>query len=151
MIRRARRRSWRRWPWGPKHGIARRIAVYGTPGADSFAASLGACAELRSWAANRGVVLNDQPDDLVVLDRVLDEIRAAPATEARVATDIGMYLGTVIVSTIPGASWHAWPNGHPVVAVPHGKPIDVVAMADQCLRDRRLTLADIYADAASRR
>ncbi len=86
-----------------------------------------------------------------MLDRVLDEIRAAPAIEARVATDIGLYVGTVIVRTIPGASWRTQPNRHPVVAVPHGTPIDVVALADQCLRDRRLTLADIYADAASRR
>ena len=67
------------------------------------------------------------------------------------AAELGLYLGTVIVGTVPGASWLAWPNGHPVVDLAAGKPIDVVAMAERCLLDRSLTLAGLYADAARRR
>ncbi len=87
----------------------------------------------------------------MALDHVLDELNSALATQARVATELGLYLGTVIVGTIPDASWLAWPNGHPVVAVSGAEPIDVVAMANECLRDRSLTLAGLYAEAASRR
>ncbi len=48
------RQSWRRWLRGPKHGVARGIAVYGSRGSqhdpEQVADLLSRCPELRAWA-----------------------------------------------------------------------------------------------------
>ena len=41
--------------------------------------------------------------------------------------DAGLYLGTVIVRTVPGAVWHVLPGGTPVVGLASGRELQVVA------------------------
>lgn len=68
----------------------------------------------------------------------------------RLRMDLGLYLGTVIVTNVACAQWHAWPNGHPVVQLGDGTTFDVVALADQTVDDDKSTLFAIYEKAVSR-
>jgi hypothetical protein len=61
----------------------------------------------------------------------------------------GLFLGTVIVSTIHGAHWRLWPNGHPVVRLVPGRDLDVIALANDRLRSGQPRLAAVYADATA--
>jgi hypothetical protein len=49
---------------------------------------------------------------------------------AAAGTEAGLFLGTVIVATIPGARRRLRPDGHPVVRLATGRDLDVVAMAN---------------------
>ena len=152
--------NWRRWIPSAKHGPARSIAVFGKPRhADPtlLADMLGTCEQLRAWARTRyGLELENIPDDLPLLDRALGEaIEVAPSElggPARIASlgsQADLYLGTVIVATVPGAHWRLWPNGHPVVRLPSGRDADVVAIANGQIRDGSPRLASAYADAVT--
>jgi Family of unknown function (DUF6278) len=110
---------------------------------------------LRTWARTRGWELEDTPDDLRLLDLALGEAigeargeLGGPARVARLGPDAGLFLGTVLLATVPAARWRLWPNGHPLIRLPSGRDLDVVAMAsDRVTKGGRL-LADIYAAAA---
>lgn len=141
------------WRRGPKHGIARGVAVFGPPGFDEpdlMARLLAGCQRLRAWASERGVPLDDDPTSLVALDRLLDVAAADPEIGAGLSNDVGLYLGTVIVAHVPGARWYAWPNGHPVIRVQCGDDLDVLALVERRLTAHGADLAAIYAAAASR-
>jgi hypothetical protein len=73
----------------------------------------------------------------------------APRTQARARAQCGLFLGTVIVSTIHGAHWRLWPNGHPVVRLASGRDLDVIALANDRLRSGQPRLAAVYNDAAA--
>jgi uncharacterized protein DUF6278 len=55
----------------------------------------------------------------------------------------------VIVSTIHGAHWRLWPNGHPVVPLASGRNLDVIALGHDRVDSGQPRLADVYADAAA--
>jgi Family of unknown function (DUF6278) len=139
--------TWRRLLRGPKYGIPRGTAVHGSRGfkhdLSQIGAALGSCERLRAWAKGHQVDLNDDPASLAALSRALDQ-RWEPLLE----NEIGLYLGTVTVRNLPQAQWHIWPNGHPVVQLPSGRTLDVVALVDEHARSGELLLADLYADAA---
>jgi hypothetical protein len=61
-------------------------------------------------------------------------------------SDAGLFLGTVIVSTIHGAHWRLWPNGDPAVRLASGHDLDVIALANNRLRSGQPRLAAVYAD-----
>jgi hypothetical protein len=63
--------------------------------------------------------------------------------------EAGLFLGTVIIASIPGARWRLWSNGHPVVCLTTGRDLDVVAMANDRVSKGAPLLADVYADAAA--
>lgn len=136
---------------GPKHGIARGVAVFGSPGFDEpdrLNKSLADCAALRSLASDHGVALDDEPDSLQVLDGHLQGWRTQPGIGPRLGNEVGQYVGTVIVKHIPGAQWRVWPNGHPVVRLSSGRDLDILAQVEQCVHDRHGTkLTAIYASA----
>jgi Family of unknown function (DUF6278) len=147
-------KQWRRWLPGPKHGVARGVAVFGSSGyprdAGGLNAHLGLCPALRSWAQSRGLALSGVPHDLELLDDEIgeqdhDALMAAPASDA------GLFLGTVIVNNAAGARWRVWPNGHPVVVTASGRELDVVAVANRRFSTGGPRLADVYADAISGR
>lgn len=149
---------WRRWVPGPRHGLARSVAVYGVPRADpeQLDGLLGRCDQLRTWARAHGFELDGIPDDLGVLDQALDEAGdqarrelGGPPRIAAVGNQAGLFLGTVIIATVPGACWRLWPNGHPVVRLQSGRDLDVVAMASDRVRKGAPLLADVYAEAAA--
>lgn len=158
----------RRWLPGPKHGVARGVAVYGSPGyardAGSLNAALGQWPALRSWAEGRGLSLRAEPENLRLLDqeiaeelhRLDQEVRERPddkALKARhrlvhhAAGEAGKFLGTVIISNAAGARWRVWPNGHPVIVTGSGRELDVAALANRRFSTGGPSLADVYDDA----
>jgi hypothetical protein len=143
---------WRPWLQSPKHGLARRVAVYGSSGFQKDSARLADhladCRKLRAWAQERDVGLDDGPGSLAALDHALDPV----SQDARRAldNDCGLYLGTVIVHHQHGAQWHVWPNGHPVVLLASGRVLDVVAAVHDQPHSGQSRLATLYADATRR-
>jgi len=149
--------KWRQWVPGPKHGLARSVAVYGVPRPDpeQLADLLGRRDLLRAWARTRGLELEDTPEDLRLLDQALDEAieeaggeQGGPLPVVKVGSEAGLFLGTVIVATIPAARWRLWPNGHPVIRLPSGRDLDVVALGNDRVTNGAPLLADIYSAAA---
>lgn len=146
------RTRWRRWLPGPKHGIARGVAVSGSPGFDEsevMGTLLAQCETLRAWASDHGVNLSGDPDTLAVLDQSMAAWAADPRLAARLVTDAGLYVGTVIVGHVPGARWHAWPNGHPVVRLASDRDLDVLALVNRHQIEHGPTLSIIYAGASA--
>ena len=147
---------WRRWLPGPKHGLARGNAVYGhpaPPGPEVLGDLLGRSERLRSWARLQGFGLEPVPEDLALLDdaigRIVEDRRHTRMSA--VESEAGQFLGTVIVSTIDGAKWRLWPNGHPVVRLLSGRDLDVIALAHDRVTRGQPRLTEVYADAASNR
>lgn len=114
---------WRRWIPGAGHGPARSVGVFGRPGRSDpalLAEMLGKCEQLRTWARTyAGFELENIPDDLPLLDSAFDQAidlagreLAGPSQIGLLANQAGLYLGTVIAGTVPGARWRLWPNGH---------------------------------------
>lgn len=137
------------WP-GAKHGIARGVAVYGSPGFTKdphrLADLLAECRKLRAWAEEHGVHLDGSPESLSALDEALDRFADQQTTNG-IANEAGRYLGTVLVRRDDRARWHVWRNGHPVVRMPSGHDLDVVAIVNDASRSGELGLAKHYADA----
>ena len=149
------RQQWRRWLRGPKHGLARKSIVYGVPrhpGPEHLHALLGQYKSLQEWGRLQGFDLDPVPEDLAVLDEAIDRFIEEDGRHRQmsaVESEAGPFLGTVIVSTIHGAHWRLWPNGHPVVRLASGRDLDVIALADDRLRSGQPRLATVYADAAT--
>jgi Family of unknown function (DUF6278) len=152
--------TWRRWIPSAKHGPARGVAVFGRPSRPDHklvAGLLGTCEQLRTWTrTHHGFELENIPADLPLLDRAFAEAREAgrselggPSQIASLGSQAGLYLGTVIVASVPGAHWRLWPNAHPVVRLPSGRDVDVVAIASNSASQGSPPLADAYADAAA--
>ncbi|MCX5135890.1 DUF6278 family protein [Streptomyces sp. NPDC060011] len=93
---------------------------------DGVAELLSECELLRSQAAAAGLELDDSPASLAALDQLLPLWRDDPEALPWLGNDAGLYLGTVVVRTVPGASWHVWPGGSPAVRLPSGREIAVV-------------------------
>ncbi len=145
------RQFWRARLPRPRHGFARGVAVWGSPGfrhdGEQLADVLADCRNLRAWARARGVDLDDHPDSLARLDRALE-----PSTEDDrriLEMDGGLYLGTTMVGHLPGARWHIWSNGHPVVKLDSGRYLDVVAIVNNLADAGESHLAALYTDAAA--
>jgi hypothetical protein len=143
-------KEWRRLLPGPKHGMARGVGVFGSPGferdADGLHEHLGQCQQLRAWAEGRGLALSSIQADLRWLDQEIDA-ESGDAETMPSASEVGLFLGTVIINSSPGAQWRVWPNGHPVVRTASGRELDVVALANLRFRAGAPLLADAYADA----
>jgi hypothetical protein len=139
---------------GRRHGLARGVAVYGRPRVrddGQIAGLLGRCERLRSWARLNGFVLSGVPEDLELLDRAIDEWPVAaqlPQSNAAPGHEAGLFLGTVIIASLPGAGWRLWPNGHPVVLLPSGRELDVVAIGIRRVNEGMPRLIDAFADAS---
>lgn len=146
-------RLWRQWLPGPKHGLARGIVVHGSPGfrkdAERLTDLLGDCRSLRAWARDHGVGLDDTPGSLAALDEALGPLTGE--MRRLLESDGGLYLGTVLVRHLRQARWQVWPNGHPVVRLPSGRDLDVVAAVSDGTRAGHPALAAHYADAIAER
>lgn len=123
------------------------------PGAEQLNELLGRCDRLRTWARAHGFELEDVPEDLGLLDQAFEEAinqgGSGLGGPLPVAGEAGLFLGTVIIATIPGARWRVWPNGHPVVRLLPGRDLDVVAMAHDRVTRGVPLLAAAYASAAA--
>ena len=139
---------------GPKHGVARGVAVFTSStseGTDVIDGPLADSGRLQRWSLAHGVVLADDRASLDAIDVHLDEWGADPSHREHVdlGNDVGIYLGNVIVKNVSGTYWKVWPNGHPVVALPSKGEVDVIAMVGQRVLGSGVSLPSIYAVAST--
>ncbi|MFD7322585.1 DUF6278 family protein [Streptomyces sp. NPDC059875] len=109
---------------------------------------LAECELLRARAQDAGVRLDDTPRSLVAIDQLPPRWRDDPEELPWVGNDAGLYLGTVIVRTVPGAAWQVWPGGRPVVRLASGREIDVVTAGLDWAVSGSPELSQVYAEAA---
>ena len=145
--------SRRRW-MGPKHGIARGVAVFGSTASGRIQMVDGPLPDsgrLKSWSLSHGVVLADDSAGLEDLDVHLDEWSVDPNhfEQVDLGNEIGIYLGNVIVKDVSGAQWKVWPNGHPVISLASARELDVIAMVGDRILNSNSSLSSIYSSASS--
>ncbi|MBT2443735.1 hypothetical protein J7E93_27285 [Streptomyces sp. ISL-36] len=109
---------------------------------------LAECELLRARAQAAGVRLDDTPLSLVAIDQLPPRWRDDPEELPWLGNDAGLYLGTVIVRTVPGAGWHVWPGGQPVVRLASGREINVVEAGLDWAVSGSPELSQVYAEAA---
>ncbi|MFE5481570.1 DUF6278 family protein [Streptomyces sp. NPDC056527] len=109
---------------------------------------LAECELLRARAQAAGVRLDDTPRSLVAIDQLTPRWRDDPEELPWIGNDAGLYLGTVIVRTVPGAAWQVWPGGRPVVRLASGREIDVVTAGLDWAVGGSPELSQVYAEAA---
>ncbi|MFI9645188.1 DUF6278 family protein [Streptomyces sp. NPDC052040] len=133
-----------------KHGLASGVGVVtsGDPDPDSVAELLSECGLLRSQAEQAGVELDDSAASLEALDQILPRWRDDEETLPWLGNDAGLYLGTVIVRTVPDAAWVVWPGGQPVVRLASGRRIDVVGVGQTWASTGAPELTQVYAEVA---
>ncbi|WP_328667018.1 DUF6278 family protein [Streptomyces sp. NBC_00322] len=129
--------------------------VQGEPAAEfdpereaAIAELLSECELLRVRAGQAGLELDDSPASLAALDQLPPRWRDDPEELPWLGNDAGLYLGTVIVRTVPGAAWHIWPGGHPVVQLASGREISVVEAGLDWAVNGAPQLSQVYAEAA---
>jgi hypothetical protein len=139
---------------GPKHGVARGVAVFGSSASgriEMVDGPLPDSGRLKSWSLSHGVVLADDSAGLEDLDVHLDEWSVDPThfEQVDLGNEIGIYLGNVIVKNVTGAQWKVWPNGHPVISLASARELDVIAMVGDRILNSNLSLSSIYSSASS--
>ena len=139
---------------GPKHGVARGTAVFSAGGSSDAHVPREVhvpSERLRAWSRDHGLILDDSPESLSLLDEHLDEWNDDATHHGNVdlSNEGGAYLGTVIVKHIEGARWRVWPNGHPIIRLKSGKSLDVTRMAADRLNHSGPTLHAIFSSAHS--
>ncbi|MGW0601000.1 DUF6278 family protein [Streptomyces sp. NPDC002776] len=131
---------------GPAFGVA--VFSDGDDTHEGIADLLAECDLLRSRAAREGVRLDDSAASLEALDQLLPGWRDDEEVLAWLGNDAGLYLGTVIVRTVPGARWEIWSNGQPVVRLSSGREFDVVASGHEWAASGAPELSQLYAEVA---
>ncbi|MFI5754966.1 DUF6278 family protein [Streptomyces sp. NPDC051569] len=137
--------NWRKRRDGYR-GTSLATAVGGAP--DGVAELLSECELLRVRAGRGGLELDDSPASLGALDQLTPRWRDDPEELPWLGNDAGLYLGTVIVRTVPGAAWHVWPGGRPVVRLASGRELQVVEAGLSWAATGSPELAQVYAEAA---
>ncbi|MFC9650437.1 MULTISPECIES: DUF6278 family protein [unclassified Streptomyces] len=137
--------NWRK-RHGGEDGTSLASAVDGDP--EGVAELLSECELLRVRAGQNGLELDDSPASLEALDQLPPRWRDDPEELPWLGNDAGLYLGTVIVRTVPGAVWHIWPGGHPVVRLVSGREIQVVESGLDWAATGAPELSQVYAEAA---
>ncbi|MEU2509418.1 DUF6278 family protein [Streptomyces sp. NPDC007863] len=115
---------------------------------EGVAELLAECELLRARVEAAGVELDDSPRSLEALDQLPPRWRDDPEELPWFGNDAGLYLGTVIVRTVPGARWQVWPNGGPVVVLESGREIPVVEYGVEWAMTGAPELSQVYAEAA---
>ncbi len=109
---------------------------------------LADCDLLRSQALREGVRLDDSEVSLERLDQMLPRWRGDEEILDWLGNDAGLYLGTVIVRTVPGAAWSIRSDGQPVVRLASGREFDVVASGHAWAADGAPELSQLYGEVA---
>ncbi|TXS48560.1 hypothetical protein EAO75_16680 [Streptomyces sp. uw30] len=118
----------------------------GAPDAEGIADLLAECELLRSHASRAGIQLDDTVASLEALDQLLPRWRDDEESLPWLGNDAGLYLGTVIVRTVPGAAWEIWPDGQPVVRLASGREFDVVTSGREWAASGVPELSQLYAE-----
>ncbi|MEE4542704.1 DUF6278 family protein [Streptomyces sp. V4-01] len=137
--------------WRARHGPSPGIGVGQAPGeADpaSVEELLGECELLRQRAERHDVRLDNSADSLSALDQLVPNWRDDPDVMGWLGNDAGLYLGTVILHTVPGTAWQVWPNGHPVIRLASGRELDTVALGHAWAESGSPELSQVRAEAA---
>ncbi|MEU9603246.1 DUF6278 family protein [Streptomyces sp. NPDC048057] len=138
--------------WLKRHGPERKdalaAAVDDPERAAAIAELFAECELLRVRVERMGLELDDSPASLSALDQLPPRWRDDQEELPWFGNDAGLYLGTVIVRTIDGASWHLWPGGHPVVRLASGREIGVVEAGLDWALYGAPELSRVYAEAA---
>ncbi|WP_042379291.1 DUF6278 family protein [Streptacidiphilus melanogenes] len=108
---------------------------------------LGECALLRGRAADMGVELDDAPESLSALDQLPPRWRDDPQEAAELGHDAGLYLGSVIVASVAGASWELLRDGRPFVRLASGRELDVAAVGRDWAAQGAPSLWQVYSEA----
>lgn len=116
--------------------------------AEGIGELLADCDLLRSQASREGVRLDDSAASLEQLDQVLPRWRSDEEILNWLGNDAGLYLGTVIVRTVPGAAWSIRADGQPVVRLASGREFDVVASGHEWAADGVPELSQLYGEVA---
>ncbi|MET9834826.1 DUF6278 family protein [Streptomyces sp. NPDC006385] len=128
--------------------LGNRSEKRGAPDPEGIAELLSECELLRSHASRAGVRLDDTAASLEALDQLLPRWRDDEEILPWLGNDAGLYLGTVIVRTVPGAAWEIWPDGQPVVRLASGREFDVVASGREWATSGVPELSQLYAEVA---
>jgi hypothetical protein len=130
--------------WRNPRGDARPADVWQDP--EGVAQLLSECELLRDRAEEAGVRLRDDPKSLTELDQLLPLWRDDPQELPWLGNDAGLYLGTVIVRTVPGARWAPGADGGPVVLLGSDREVDVVRAGHQWADGGSPELSQLYAE-----
>ncbi|MFI1094409.1 DUF6278 family protein [Streptomyces sp. NPDC020917] len=137
--------------WRERHAMPTWFAVAGTGGhrdPASVAELLGECELLRERAGHYGVELDNSAASLSALDQLVPSWRDDPDVMSWLGNDAGLYLGTVILHSVPGAAWQVWPDGHPVIRLSSGREIDTVALGHAWAESGSPELSQAHAEAS---
>ncbi|KPI24526.1 DUF6278 family protein [Streptomyces sp. NPDC048253] len=115
---------------------------------EGIAELLSECELLRSQAARQGIGLDDTAASLEALDQLPPRWREDEETLPWFGHDAGLYLGTVVVRTVPGSVWVIWPGGEPVVRLASGREVDVVTAGREWAATGTPELSQLYAEVA---
>ncbi|GAB2888860.1 DUF6278 family protein [Streptomyces deserti] len=128
--------------------LGNRRQKLGLPDPEGIAELLAECELLRSQAFQAGVRLDDTAASLEALDQLLPRWRDDEEILPWLGNDAGLYLGTVIVRTVPGAAWEIRLDGQPVVRLASGREFDVVASGQEWAASGAPELSQLYAEVA---
>ncbi|MDG9717692.1 DUF6278 family protein [Streptomyces sp. DH24] len=125
-----------------------RRAKPGVPDPAGIAELLAECELLRSLASRESVRLDDSAASLEALDQLVPRWRDDEEVLSWLGNDAGLYLGTVIVRTVPGAAWEIRSDGQPVVRLASGREFDVVDYGHEWAANGVPELSQLYAEVA---
>ncbi|MFW6691264.1 DUF6278 family protein [Streptomyces sp. MAR4 CNX-425] len=138
--------------WRRRHGSAREPQTSDeAPMVDQEGVTelLSECELLRVQAESAGVELDDTPRSLEELDQLLPGWRDDPEITPWLGSDAGLYLGTVVVRTIPGAEWVIdGGDGAPVVRLSSGREMDVLEIGAGWAANGAPELSQMYGEVA---
>ncbi|SEN97763.1 DUF6278 family protein [Actinacidiphila rubida] len=137
--------------WRERHAVPAGVAVPGPGGGQDAAAVadlLAECELLRVRAARDGVELDNSAASLTALDQLVPSWRDDPDVMTWLGNDAGLYLGTVIVHSVPGTAWQVWPNGHPVIRLTSGRELDTVVLGHTWAESGSPELSQVHAEAS---
>ncbi|MEV5933006.1 DUF6278 family protein [Streptomyces sp. NPDC052079] len=128
--------------------LGNRRRKIGFPDSEGIGELLAECELLRSQAYRAGVRLDDSPASLAALDQLVPRWRDDEETSDWLGNDAGLYLGTVIVRTVPGAAWEIRSDGQPVVRLTSGREFDVVDSGHEWAANGVPELSQLYGEVA---
>ncbi|MFD9126679.1 DUF6278 family protein [Kitasatospora sp. NPDC059571] len=102
------------------------------------------CGLLRELAGSAGVRLDDGVSSLTALDQLLPRWRDDPEVSEWLGNDAGLYLGTVLHRTVPGAAWRLDEKERPLLVLPNGYELDVTAVGHGWADEGSPQLATAY-------